>query len=81
MAAADRVAGDHRHDRLGQAADLDVQVGDVEAPDRARLAGLRQIPGVAADVLVAARAERELALAGQHDDADRRVLARALERL
>ena len=36
MAAADRVAGDHRHDRLGQAADLDVQVGDVEAPDRRR---------------------------------------------
>ena len=31
--AADRVAGDHRDDRLGQAPDLDVQVGDVEAPD------------------------------------------------
>ena len=33
VAAADRVAGDHRDDRLGQAADLDLQVGDVEAPD------------------------------------------------
>ena len=32
--AADGVAGDHRDDGLGQAADLDVQVGDVEAPDR-----------------------------------------------
>ena len=40
VAAADRVAGDHRHDRLGQPADLDVQVGDVEAPD-ARAAGAR----------------------------------------
>ena len=36
VAAADRVAGDHRDDRLGQAADLDVQVGDVEAADRSR---------------------------------------------
>ena len=36
VAAADRVAGDHRDDRLGQPADLDVQVGDVEAPDAAR---------------------------------------------
>ncbi len=31
--AADRVAGDHRHHRLRQPADLDVQVGDVEAAD------------------------------------------------
>ena len=29
--AADRVAGDHRHHRLRQPADLDVQVGHVEA--------------------------------------------------
>ena len=36
VAAADRVAGDHRHDRLRQAADLDVQVGDVEAADAPR---------------------------------------------
>ena len=34
--AADRVAGDHRHDRLRQAADLHVQVGHVEAPDAGR---------------------------------------------
>jgi len=33
MAAADRIARDHRHDRLRHAADLHVQVGDVEAPD------------------------------------------------
>ena len=31
--AADRVAGDHRHDRLRQPPDLHLQVGDVEAPD------------------------------------------------
>src|SRR3954468_2376225 len=30
MPAADRIARDHGHDRLGQAADLDVQVGHVE---------------------------------------------------
>ena len=81
VAAADRVARDHRDDGLGQAADLDVQVGDVEAPDGAGLAGLGLIAGVAAHALVAARAERQRALAGQHDDADRRVLARALERV
>ena len=36
VAAADRVAGDHRDDRLGQPAHLDVQVGDVEAADAPR---------------------------------------------
>ena len=36
VAAADRVAGDHRDDRLGSAAHLHVQVGHVEAADRAR---------------------------------------------
>ena len=34
--AADRVAGHHRHDRLGQPPHLDVQVGHVEAADAAR---------------------------------------------
>ena len=81
MPAADRVAGDHRDDRLGQAADLDVQVGDVEAPD-ASLAGrvLVEVARVAAHALVAARAERVGALAGQHDHADLGVLAGVLER-
>ncbi len=78
MPAADRVARDHRDDRLGQPADLHVQVGDVEAPDRRALG---DVAGVAADPLVAARAERERPLAGQHDHADRRVLAGALERV
>ena len=80
VAAADRVAGDHRDDRLRQPPDLDVQVGDVEASDRLVLAGLVVAPYVAAvaaaDALVAARAERLGALAGQDDDADCEVLAR-----
>ena len=34
VTAADRVAGHHRDDRLGQPADLHVQVGHVEPADR-----------------------------------------------
>ena len=58
--AADRVAGDHRHDRLGQPADLHVQVGHVEAPDARRLPASSscQVARVAAHALVAAGAER-----------------------
>ena len=82
VAAADRVARDHRHDRLRQPAHLDVQVGDVEAPDaREAVALVLQVAGVAAHALVAAGAERVRALAGEHDHADRLVLAGALERL
>src|SRR3954451_3156211 len=76
--AADRVAGDHGDDRLGQPADLHVQVGDVEAPD-AR-AGLLLVALVATHVLVAARAERPVALAGQDDHADLRIFAGKLKR-
>ena len=67
--AADRVAGDHRDDRLRQPAHLHVQVGDVEAPDRRALG---HVAGVAAHALVAAGAERQSALAGEDDRADRR---------
>ena len=35
VSAADGVAGDHGYDRLGQPADLDLQVQDVEPPDAA----------------------------------------------
>ena len=58
MAAADRVAGDHRHHRLRQAADLDVQFADVEPADP--LLGdvvVADVAVVAADPLVAAGAE------------------------
>ena len=78
LAAADRVAGDHRDDRLRQPAHLHVQVGDVEAPDRRALG---HVAGVAAHALVAAGAERQRALAGEDDRADLRVLAGELQRL
>ena len=80
VAAADRVAGDHRDDRLGQAADLDLQVEHVEAADAAlgdRV--VADVAVVAADALVAAGAERLRSLAGQDDDADLGVVARLLE--
>src|SRR4051794_40648503 len=68
VAAADGVAGHHRHDRLGRAAHLDVEVGDVEAPDAAaRRLVVGHVAAVAAHALVAARAEREWALAGEDD--------------
>src|SRR4051794_41170268 len=78
--AADRVAGDHRDDRLRKAPDLDVQVGHVE-PAYAALGGgvLVHVAGVAAHALVAARAERQGALAREHDRAHVEVLARLLE--
>ena len=58
VAAADRVAGDHRDDRLRSAADLHVEVADVEPAD-ALLGDLvvADVAVVAADPLVAARAE------------------------
>ncbi len=76
VAAADRVPRDHRNDWLGRAADLHVQVGDVEAPDRV---GFALVAAVAAHPLVAARAERVGTLAGEHDHADGGVLAGARE--
>ena len=80
VAAADRVPGDHRHDGLGHAPDLDVQVGHVEASNRLVLAGLGRVgagdvaAAAAAGALVAARAERLGSLAGQDHHADRRGL-------
>ena len=58
VAAADGVAGDHRHHGLRRAADLDVQVADVEAAD-ALLGDLvvADVAVVAANPLVAAGAE------------------------
>jgi hypothetical protein len=67
VTAADRVAGHHRDDRLRQAAHLDVQVRHVEAPD---VRATCDVARVAADALVAARAEGERALAGQDDHAN-----------
>src|ERR671914_2859073 len=75
---ADRVAGDHGDDRLGRAAHLHVQVCHVETPN---LGAAGHVAGVAAHALVAAGAEREWAVAGEDDDTDVGVLARALERV
>ncbi len=63
VAAADRVAGHHRHDRLGRAADLDLEVEHVEAAD-AVLGDVvvTDVAVVAADALIAARAEGHVAL-------------------
>ena len=50
----------------------------MEAPD---IGAARDVPGVAPDALVAARAEGERALTGKDDHAHRGVLARPLERV
>src|SRR5690606_2981898 len=68
VAAADRVASDHRDDGLGQAADLLLQVEDVQARD----AVAADVAGVAAHFLVAAGAEGVGPLAGEDDHADLR---------
>src|SRR5579884_1147405 len=85
VAAPDRVPGHHRHDRLGQAADLHVEVGHLEAADGLVASGGGGIG--AGDVaaaraphpLVAARAEGLRALPGEDDHADLEVLAGAGE--
>src|SRR5436190_10225012 len=77
VAAADRVARDHRDDRLRQTANLLLHVEDVEARDfffRIDVAAL------AAHFLIAARAKRVGTFAGENDDADRLVVARQVER-
>ena len=75
VAAADRVAGDHGDDRLGQAADFFLDVEDVEAGH----AVLAEVAARAADALVAAGAERLVALAGEDHDADLGVVVGEVE--
>ena len=72
VAAADRVAVDQRDDRDRQRADLALEVEHVEAGDAVvvEVAAL-----VALVLLVAARAERHVALAREQHAADRRVVA------
>src|SRR5436305_13270 len=77
VAAADRVAGDHRHHGLRQSPHLHLQVGDVKATERS---ALLDVAGVAADLLIAAGAKRLGSLAGEDDHADAGVLAGQLER-
>ena len=75
MSAADRVTRHHGDDRLGKTPDLDLEVEHVEASDPGRV----PVAVIAADALVTARAERLGSRAGEHDDPDRRVVARHLE--
>src|SRR6266498_77572 len=74
--AADGVAGHHGDHRLGQPADLDLQVEHVEAADPV----VADVAVVAADALVAAGAEGLGALTGEDDHADLGVVAGGLER-
>src|SRR5918994_546476 len=76
VATADRIAGDHRHHRLWQPADLDLEVEDVQPAD----AALVDVAVVAPDLLVAAARERPGSLAGQDHDPDRRIVSRHVER-
>src|SRR5215218_375277 len=79
MPATDRIARHHRHDRLWQPADLHMEVRDVKAPDRR--VPTDSVTRLAPHSLVAARAERLVALAGEDDRAHRCVLPRPLERV
>src|SRR4029077_6951035 len=72
VATPDGVAGDHRDHRLGQAADLDLDVEDVQAADALGV----DVPVVSANALVAARAEGLGAGAGEDHDSHSRVVAR-----
>ena len=76
VAAADRVARDLRDHRFRQVADAHVQVEHVEA----RHAVGADVAALAAHALIAAGAERVRPFAGEDHDADRRVVARVIER-
>src|SRR5690242_18296426 len=73
--AADRVPGHHRHHRLRQPADLDLEVEDVEPAD----AFVAHVAVAAANALVAAGAEGLRTLAGEHDHTDGGIAAGPLE--
>ena len=80
MTAADGVPGDHGHHRLREAADLDLEIEDVETADA--LPGHGIVPDVAVvppDLLVPARAEGVRPLPGEDDHADRRVVPGRVE--
>jgi hypothetical protein len=71
VTAPDGVAGDHRHHRLRQPADLNVEIADVKTAN-ALLGDLiiAEVSVVAADPLVAARAERLVPGTGEDDRRD-----------
>src|SRR5262245_57852436 len=82
VAAAHGITGDHRHHRLWRAADLNVQIADVQATDA--LSGhlvVADVAVVAADLLVAARAECLVAGAREDDRSNLEIVAGACERV
>lgn len=72
VAAPDRVAGHHADDRLGQAADLHLEIQHVEP----RHAVAADVSGLPPHALVASRTEGFRAGAGKHHHADGCVLPR-----
>ena len=85
VASADGVSGHHRHHGLGATSDLDVEVRDVEAPDRrparrsARVFGVFEVSRVTAYLLVATGAEGVGPFPGQDDNPRLVVLAGVFE--
>ena len=75
MAAADRVARHHRHDRLRAAADLPLKIEHVQMMDAA-LIPIAAV--VAAHLLIAPGAEGQIACAGEDNDANALVVTRIL---
>jgi len=75
VAATDGVAGHHGDDGLGKAADLHLEVEDVEAADAARVL----VAVVPAHLLAAAGAEGLPALPGEDDDAHLGIVAGEVE--
>src|SRR5215208_6569837 len=85
VASADGVSRHHRNDGLGAAPDLDVQIRDVEAPDRLSSRGATgrvrvfEVSGVSSYLLVPTRAESVRPLARQDDDPGLEVLTSIFE--
>ena len=77
VAAADGEAGHHGDDRQRTAAHLPLELQHVEAVDALGVL----VAGVAAHLLVAAGAERQVARAGQDDHADAAVVGRVAQRV
>ena len=77
VSATYRVPGDHRDHGLRSAANLDLQIEDIQASDAlVRNFVIADVAIVAADHLIAAGAEGEVALTGQDDDAHRVIVTR-----
>ena len=78
MPTTDGVSGHHRDHRFGGAADLHLQVEDVEPTDPpASDLVITDVAVSATDSLIPTTAERRITLAGQDDDTDLIVITRS----